>query len=269
MVLVVRGPPVRRRPIGAPVMTGLLVGGAIARGQQQRRQQAEMQREVARANERAANAQMTAEQARRDAERAKAQNQQTVATTTTEMRSVTVVIPQGVGPGMSFNVSYEGQNYRVTCPQGMGPGQRLTVQLPAPQPAVAIASAAPIETAQPLKSQGSGRDLFRSAMLDDTSSSSVPMALPSFDQELVLVADHKVDENSPQMRQFGIISISRGTRVVLVEGDLINGLGGPYKDYIRVSVPSQGDRQGLISRLVVKPASSSVPAPVGPPPAIQ
>ncbi|GBG26265.1 Hypothetical Protein FCC1311_024862 [Hondaea fermentalgiana] len=237
-----------------------------------------MQHEVQAANERAAQAQMQAELARKDVEhqremqKEQQRNQQRAqAVATNEMRSVTVTIPQGVYGGSAFSISYEGQTFRVTCPQGMGPGDRLTVQVPAPQPAVAVAEAAP-PVAAPVTAQmaapvnrGSGRDLFRSAMVESfppaaaaavSGDSSSPESV-----ELVLTSDHFVDE--AQMKQFGIISVAKGTRVTLLEGDLVGGLGGAYKDYIRVSVPSQGGRDGLISRLIVKMA----PSAAGPPPA--
>mmetsp|Transcript_17713 Transcript_17713/g.28665 ORF Transcript_17713/g.28665 Transcript_17713/m.28665 type:complete len:275 (+) Transcript_17713:151-975(+) len=259
MVVVVRGG--RRR---TPVMTGLMVGGAVSRNRQRRQHDAAMQQQVAQANAKAEEAQREAAAAKAEAEKqaavaeARAQSQPAQPT---GMIPVQVSVPAGVGPGATFNVQHGGQVFAVVCPAGVGPGQTIMINVPAPQPTVAVAVAANPNSAmvaapQPMmKKQSSGKEIFRNAMLE------TPQAGAS--KSLVLVAPHMVDENSPQMKQFGIISIPNGTFVNLVEGDLLNGLGGGFKDYVRVEVPSQGGRVGLISRLVVKPVSE-----VGPPPAI-
>lgn len=272
-------------------MTGLMVGGAVARSRQNKQAQAQMQNDVAQANQRAADAEMSAALAAKDAEHAAAdaaaaQAQAPAPATAAAMASpamvnVTVTIPAGVGAGMPFNISHNGQTFSVACPQGSFAGQPLTVQLPAPQPAVAVAAAAPAPVAAapayaaaasapaaaPVTMQkhtSSGKEIFREAMLE----ASAPPPPATGSEDLMVTADHLVDENSAQMKQFGIISVSKGMMVTLVEGDLVNGLGGSYKDYIKVVVPSQGGRFGMISRLVVGPAAAPPAIAPPPPPAI-
>jgi len=248
-----------------PVATGLLVGGAIAGRRANARRQAGMQAEVNAANQRASEAKMEAELAKKDAEYAQksaVSQQAQPATVVGGNSTVTVQIPAGVSAGMPFTIMHNGQSFQVTCPPGLGPGQMLTLQVPA---TVAVATAtATASAAVPMQRHGSsgGKELFREAMMG----SAPPPATGSASSDLVLIADHHVDENSPQMRQFNIISLSKGTYVTLVEGDLVNGLGGGYKDYIKVTVPSQGGRFGMISRLVVEAVSP--PSAMAPPPAV-
>jgi hypothetical protein len=277
MVVVVR----ERRGVGAPLVAGMMVGGAMAHRREERREQ-QMMTEMAVASDQAAirQANANAELARAEAEALRRQTaaQPAVAAAAPGMVSVMVVVPAGVSAGMPFNVESGGRSYSVTCPAGVFAGQTLNVQLPAPTPVVAVAAApamavaaAPAPAPAPAPSMypsnpsasNSGKNLFREAMLE--SSAPPPPALSA--NELVLTANHLVDENSPQMRQFGIISLPAGTFVTLVEGDLVNGLGASYKDYIRVLVPSQGGRHGMISRLVVKPVMAGAGAAM-PPPAI-
>lgn len=52
---------------------------------------------------------------------------------------------------------------------------------------------------------------------------------------LVLERDHLIDENLPQYKKYGIISIPAYSIVELVEGNLEDGLGGAFHDYITVS----------------------------------
>eukprot|EP00510_Aplanochytrium_minuta_P006378 CAMPEP_0184010288 /NCGR_PEP_ID=MMETSP0954-20121128/3123_1 /TAXON_ID=627963 /ORGANISM="Aplanochytrium sp, Strain PBS07" /LENGTH=76 /DNA_ID=CAMNT_0026289847 /DNA_START=271 /DNA_END=501 /DNA_ORIENTATION=- len=49
-----------------------------------------------------------------------------------------------------------------------------------------------------------------------------------------VVLDHLVDESNRSIMAHGIISVAKGEQVYLIEGDLINGLGGAYKDYVGV-----------------------------------
>jgi hypothetical protein len=83
---------------------------------------------------------------------------------------------------------------------------------------------------------------------------------------LELTSPHIVDEFNPAMQQHQIISVPLGAVVKLVKGTLAGGLGAPYNDYIEVEY---NGRVGKISRLIVRPASSVVPAAYGsaPPPA--
>mmetsp|Transcript_19998 Transcript_19998/g.39291 ORF Transcript_19998/g.39291 Transcript_19998/m.39291 type:complete len:369 (+) Transcript_19998:200-1306(+) len=97
-------------------------------------------------------------------------------------------------------------------------------------------------------------------LLESNEDVDVPVAtiveLPPGSMYCVLIEDHKVDENASEMRRFNILSLRHGTLVRLVGGDLVDGLGGAFKEYIRVQVPSQGDREGLISRLSVAVSNS-------------
>jgi len=68
---------------------------------------------------------------------------------------------------------------------------------------------------------------------------------------LQMTAPHIVDENSQAMRDHQIISVPAGARVALKRGDLQNGLGAPYNDYIEVEY---NGRVGKVSRLVVAKA---------------
>jgi hypothetical protein len=273
MVVVVR----ERRGVGVPLVAGMMVGGAMAHRREEQREQM-MMTEMVLAQDQAAirQANANADLARAEAEAYRRQTaaQPAVAAAAPGMVSVMVVVPAGVSAGMPFNVESSGRSYSVTCPAGVFAGQTLNVQLPAPTPVVAVAAApAMAVAAAPAHAQSmypsnpsassSGKNLFREAMLE--SSAPPPPALSA--NELVLTANHLVDENSPQMRQFGIISLPAGTFVTLVEGDLVNGLGASYKDYVRIVVPSQGGRHGMISRLVVKPVSEGAGAAM-PPPAI-
>lgn len=272
MVVVVRG----RRSPAAGVATGLLVGGAIARNRQAQKQNAQMQAQQAaatqaqinQANANAALAKEEAKRARAEAERAKAQTAQAPQTAQAQptggMMTMNVVVPQGVSPGMPFNIQANGTTMTVTCPANAQAGTTIAVQVPAPQAQVVTATPQVVTaTPQTLSATSSGKDLFREAILD-ASAVPPPPALGNTSNQLVLINDHIVDENA--MKAYNIISVNAGTCVTLVEGTLENGLGGAYKDYIKVMVPVQGGRTGLISRLVVQPAPSAPMA--GPPPAI-
>mmetsp|Transcript_3634 Transcript_3634/g.4055 ORF Transcript_3634/g.4055 Transcript_3634/m.4055 type:complete len:186 (+) Transcript_3634:1-558(+) len=184
---------------------------------------------------------------------------------------------------MQFQVSHGGRNYAVTCPNGVVAGQQITIALPAvtttavatatpnyvppPQPQYvpppsysappAVAPPAYAPTAPP-----SGKDLFLEATMDTN------------ETLYIMSKDHVVDESNPSIQQYGIISVTKGTQVKIVEGDLASGLGGSLGDYVRVSVPSKGGKQGLVSRHVVKKQEAAAPPPAigavsaGPPPAI-
>ncbi|KAH9262430.1 hypothetical protein BASA82_000498 [Batrachochytrium salamandrivorans] len=78
------------------------------------------------------------------------------------------------------------------------------------------------------------------------------MTIPIY---LTLRVAHIVDEIA--MAPYGIISVPMGATVRLVRGTLEGGLGAPYQDYIEVEYQGRG---GKISRLVVVPAASAVPA---------
>lgn len=87
--------------------------------------------------------------------------------------------------------------------------------------------------------------------------SQAPYALPastsssSAKPRLILTSDHAVDEHSPTMRKHKIISLRKDEIVVLLEGNLVDGLGGPYKDYVLVESAISGKR-GRISRKIVQ-----------------
>lgn len=75
---------------------------------------------------------------------------------------------------------------------------------------------------------------------------------------LQVAIPHVVDEASPAMQQHAIISVPQNATVRLVRGDLQQGLGAPYNDYIEVDY---NGRIGKISRMVVRPLSN-VPPPM-------
>lgn len=53
---------------------------------------------------------------------------------------VTVVVPEGIGPGQAMVVtSADGTRVQVVVPAGVGPGQHLQVQMPPPAPAATTA----------------------------------------------------------------------------------------------------------------------------------
>jgi len=255
MVIVVRGGPVRRRP----VMAGLVVGGAVASNRARNQAQAQ----ASAAQQQAAASQAQADMLRAEAERKERNEREDermalererleLERQRTQMAApstkVSVIIPLGVQPGQQFQIQMNGQIHSVICPYGAMPGQNAVVDVPTGPQAVAI-----VQQPQPSlqQSSSSGKDLFRQAMTGGGNST-----------DLVMKSDHIVDEAA--MSAYGIISVPAGTFVTLVEGDLVNGLGGAYKDYIKVSVPVQGGRVGLISRMVVAPA---LVAPSAPPPA--
>ena len=45
--------------------------------------------------------------------------------------SVTITVPDGVGPGEEFAVEWGGLSYNIAVPHGVGPGQELQIDLPA------------------------------------------------------------------------------------------------------------------------------------------
>ena len=58
------------------------------------------------------------------------------------MQTFQVQVPQGIGPGMQFQVNVNGQLLTVTCPPNAGPGMMITIQAPA-------AAAVPMPAAYP------------------------------------------------------------------------------------------------------------------------
>jgi hypothetical protein len=89
-------------------------------------------------------------------------------------------------------------------------------------------------------------------------STTVPPPIMAY-PKLILIQPHVVDEASPAMKQHNIISVQKGAIVDLLKGDLHQGLGGAYGDYVQVQTDS--GKSGKISRHVVQPA------PTAPPPA--
>ena len=57
------------------------------------------------------------------------------------MQSLQVQVPQGVGPGMQFQVQIGGQVMAIACPQGVGPGAMIQIQVPAATAVVPVAAA--------------------------------------------------------------------------------------------------------------------------------
>jgi len=255
---------------------GSAVAGSRSRKQAAAQQQAAMETQVAQANLAAAEAQKEAAEAQKAAEEAKLSSSMSnlsvsaTAAPAPATVNVSVAVPAGVGPGMQFQVNYSGQNYTITCPAGVVPGQQIQVALPA-APLVPVASAQPSyapayappptvpATAPPPRRPTSGKDLF----LEATSDTNETM--------YKLSKNHVVDENNPSIKSYGIISVYEGTKVKIIEGDLINGLGGALKDYVRVLVPAQGGKSGLVSKHVLVEDVQAPPQAIGaaaPPPAI-
>ena len=65
-----------------------------------------------------------------------------------------------------------------------------------------------------------------------------------------LTADHLVDEKDPAVAAHNILSVPAGAEVHLRNGDLQNGLGAPYADYVEVEYAG---RVGKVSRFLLAP----------------
>mmetsp|Transcript_18102 Transcript_18102/g.35582 ORF Transcript_18102/g.35582 Transcript_18102/m.35582 type:complete len:258 (+) Transcript_18102:262-1035(+) len=185
--------------------------------------------------------------------------------------AVTIVIPQGVQPNTEFSVYFRGQSYQCTCPARARPGDKVSVPITSLRPVATISSAPTIPAAIQVSSssapsrQNNEGEIPVAYVVSTTQEEGGPeKALDDDDSDsedrgfelLRLIEDHKVDEKAPEMSQFGIISLKEGTDVELLEGNLQDGLdGADFGEYILVAVPSQGFREGLISRHVVKPVS--------------
>lgn len=120
--------------------------------------------------------------------------------------------------------------------------------------------------------QSSGKDMpSRMASSSSTSTTSSvyppPPAAPSSQQRqlLRLHSPHLVDENDLANKTHEIISVPCDNIVELVKGDLQNGLGGEYSEYVEVLY---NGRVGKVSRKVVTSLadSPSFQAPPPPPP---
>jgi len=80
----------------------------------------------------------------------------------------------------------------------------------------------------------SGRDLLSAALGGET---------------LMLFQNHILDENAEQYARYNLISVPNRATVTLVEGNLRDGLGGGFQDYIKVDYRG---KVGLISKYVVQ-----------------
>ena len=95
------------------------------------------------------------------------------------------------------------------------------MNVPKPQPTVIITTEAPIVKISP-------------PPVSIPKPSAPPMLMPGVTY-VILEKPHIIDENNPQMKKYGIISVPQETIVQLVEGNLEYGLGGALHDYIIVS----------------------------------
>lgn len=94
------------------------------------------------------------------------------------------------------------------------------MNVPKPQPTVIVTTEAPVIKPAP------------STCAPKPSAPSMTVAGATY---LILERPHIVDENNPQMKKYGIISVPQETVVQLIEGNLEYGLGGALHDYIIVS----------------------------------
>mmetsp|Transcript_1990 Transcript_1990/g.2849 ORF Transcript_1990/g.2849 Transcript_1990/m.2849 type:complete len:247 (-) Transcript_1990:1051-1791(-) len=231
------------RPVLAGAVIGTVAANSAARSADRRYQSSALEAEVARANAEALRAQDEANRARKEAEEAKLRNRtQAAVPAVAATNTVNVTVPYGVLPGQSFSISYEGQSYRIGCPLNVTAGQTISVSLPVRQPIVATPAVATAPTTAIYTSQevhhvqtpsyaATGRDLFNLSY--SPTMPSTPSTMDSY--ELCdVVLDHLVDESNRSIMAHGIISVAKGEQVYLIEGDLINGLGGAYKDYVGV-----------------------------------
>mmetsp|Transcript_25469 Transcript_25469/g.31273 ORF Transcript_25469/g.31273 Transcript_25469/m.31273 type:complete len:280 (-) Transcript_25469:1596-2435(-) len=273
------------RPVLAGAVIGTVAAGSAARASERRHQNMALQEEVAYANAQARAAQDEANKARREAERAAETNarpKQAQVINQAVNSNVQVTIPYGVIPGQNFNINYNNQNYTITCPASAQGGQTITVYLPAPQAqaqVVAVATGTPIQAAPvpafsysspPAVSVTPTPPAFAPPVLDGKDLFNLSLSSNNYER-FVLTMDHLVDETDPRISSHGIIAAFKGDIVYLLEGDLQNGLGGVYKDYVLVELVNSG-RRGKISRMVLEPAPPPPPAITGselpPPPAM-
>ena len=79
-----------------------------------------------------------------------------------------------------------------------------------------------------MKLEEKGKDLFKQAFNDDNDDDK--------NKKTIIKAkkDHLVNEEDDSFSEHSIISIKKGEEVVLIDGDLINGLKPPYQDYVLV-----------------------------------
>ena len=85
-------------------------------------------------------------------------------------------------------------------------------------------------------------------------------------QQVVFNREHIVPAEYES--QYGIISVPAGAIATLVQGDLTNGLGGQYADYVEVEYAG---RTGKVSRKVLALYQAGPPPAIGgggPPPAL-
>jgi len=71
-------------------------------------------------------------------------------------------------------------------------------------------------------------------------------------KDVTVVLDHVVDETNEMVRRHGIVSVRKGQRLNLLKGDLENGLGHPYEDYVLVEEKDGQRREGKVSKFCVK-----------------
>ncbi len=94
--------------------------------------------------------------------------------------------------------------------------------------------------AQFLELQESGRNLLSDSLMGGG-------------MNAVMTMDHVVNENDPSNKAYGIISALSGDRVVILEGNLTNGLGEPLQDFVKVRVTTAGMvREGIVSKYTLQ-----------------
>ena len=107
----------------------------------------------------------------------------------------------------------------------------------------------------------SGRDLLVDIMSDAPAQKSNWRADEDATEGVTyaeVVSPHVVDERSPSIARYGIISLNKHDQVEIVQGDLVRGMGGKYADYVKVKRVADG-KSGLVSRLVLEERKKEAP----------
>lgn len=106
----------------------------------------------------------------------------------------------------------------------------------------------------------SGKDLLKSSLASDQAPKTpevIKSSLASNPQEyktIYVIQDHVVDEKTPIIEAFNIITVYKGEQGVIIEGNWEKGLGDDLEDYVRVRINRGGaSREGLVSKYVILP----------------
>lgn len=266
-----RGPVVvvgrRRPPVGAAVAGAAIVGGAVAISAAERRRREEEAARL-RAIEREREAEIRAREAEAAlvasaaANQMAAANQQAAANAAAASGTqlVQLQVPAGVSAGMQFEVDFGGQRHFITCPAGVASGQTIQVSLPKAAPTVSAVAAAPAPAPVAAPSAPPAYNPGLASRSDSAELGKQLLGMSLTPTQYVLTRDHIVNEADPRMAKHRIISCPVGAVVRLVNGDLVNGLGGAYKDYVEVEY---NGKTGKVSRKVLEEYVDMPPPAIG------